>query len=744
MANIAISAETRSTAAAPPAFAVAIFLSASLVFMVQPMIAKMILPLLGGSPAVWNASMAFFQAALLAGYAYAHALQRLPSLRLQALIHLTLLGAAALFLPLHVSSLMGEPTVEKPVVWLLGVLALSVGAPFAVLSATAPLLQAWYARVRRGEPDAENPYVLYAASNLGSMLALLAYPLIVEPAIALNAQTLTWTAGYGLFAAVILGLTLLMWKAPNALPAAAPAVKATPISWTTRLTWVALAAVPTSLMLGVTTYISTDVASAPFMWVLPLALYLLTFVVAFQAKPVIGQESGLIFQAAFVALCAAVMSLSAINWGLNLFLHLGAFFFSALICHQALVARRPEAEHLTEFYLLMSLGGVVGGAFNAFLAPVIFNFVAEYPIVLALAGLARPWGQGMPSRKDIAFAAAGVACALAVWLMRSHAELALVALALLVPAAGLALMVRGRALLFTAVIGAILAQAALAPDGRQLLLTARSFFGVHRVKVENVPELGGPVNLLFHGTTLHGAEPQNAAYLCRPSNYYASVTAIGQTYLGVQAQRSNMRMGVVGLGGGSVAAYVRPGDSLRFFEIDPEVNRIASNPAYFRYMSDCAKGPVDVVLGDARLTVAREPAGTYDLIHLDAFSSDAIPTHLLTVEALNVYFRALKPNGVLLLHISNRNLALEGPAAAAAKAAGATALVQRYRKPAGGNMLAANSTDVMILSRDPRALAAFAADPRWRPANDRGVRAWTDDYTNVAGALIAKMMDPGA
>ncbi|MEO8115810.1 MAG: spermidine synthase, partial [Phenylobacterium sp.] len=381
----------RAALRAPPAlFAVTVFASAALVFLVEPMVAKLVLPKLGGSPSVWNTSLAFFQAALLAGYLYAHLLQRLGSVRLQASVHCAALVVAALALPLRVNELAGPPSSVHPTLWLLAVLGLSIGAPFAVLSGTAPLVQAWYARAAAAKEGRE-PYVLYAASNLGSLLALLAYPLIVEPAFTLRGQTLGWSVGYAAFVLLMGGLGVFVARSSAKTPAAEP-VAAPPVAWPERLTWVALAAIPSSLMLGVTTYITTDVASAPFLWVVPLALYLATFIIAFQHKPLIPRPLTLVLLAAALAACAAYLPFKASSFALQLFVHLAAFFLTALMCHQALVARRPAPARLTEFYLWMSVGGVVGGAFNAFVAPVIFDNVWEYPLVLVLSCLARPWG----------------------------------------------------------------------------------------------------------------------------------------------------------------------------------------------------------------------------------------------------------------------------------------------------------------------------------------------------------------
>lgn len=755
--------------ARPPAalFALTVFASAALVFMVEPMVAKLVLPQLGGSPQVWNTSLAFFQAALLVGYAYAHALQRLRSLTAQALVHGAALVAAACALPLRVNELFGPPSSNHPTVWLLGVLAVSIGAPFAVLSATAPLAQAWHARVVGGDEGRE-PYVLYAASNLGSLLALLAYPVAVEPALTLHAQRFGWSGGYLAFILLMAGLAIAVIRAGTAEPAAPqtrPAEAAQPpsVSWRRRITWVALAAIPSSLMLGVTTYITTDVASAPFLWVLPLALYLLTFIIAFQARPAIPPDLTLVLQAAAVAACAAILPFVTNPFAIQLPVNLAAFFLTALMCHQALVARRPEPARLTEFYFWMSLGGVIGGAFNAFLAPAIFDNVWEYPLVLALSCLVRPWGDWRPARFAWAMLILGVLGAVAVPILTTFAAPHVHARSIvggltqadafqlgvtvcLGAAVIAAFLVRGRAWMFLAVIAVLSVGANAAADRTDTTHSWRSFFGVLHQAETQVPALGGPVRMLSHGTTLHGAEALSPPWRCNPLVYYATSSPIGQVFLAQQREKPSLRIGAVGLGTGSVSAYVRRGDRLTFFEIDPLVIRVSSDPAHFAYTTRCAKGAVDYVLGDARLTLARQPAGVFDVLLIDAFSSDAVPTHLLTVQAVRGYLTHLKPDGVLILHLSNRNLDLNGPAQAVAKAAGGVALIQHYR-PAPGQDLGGwpSPEDAVIVARSPAGLARFAHDRRWQPTDPDRVRPWTDDYTNLVGALwrrLKQRMDP--
>lgn len=719
----------------------AIFTSAALVFLVQPMIAKMLLPMLGGSPAVWNASMAFFQAALLLGYAYAHLLQRVADLRLQALMHLCVLAVGSLFLPLTISAVLGDPPSASPAPWLLGTLLVSVAAPFAALSATAPLLQSWYARLN---PDASaNPYALYVASNTGSMLALLSYPLLVEPFLTLRTQTQAWAGGYGVFAALILGLTLLLFQRGKGAGSATAALTHEPleaVSWKARVTWILLAAAPSSLMLGTTTFISTDVGAAPFMWVAPLALYLLTFIIAFQDRPWISTRHALLGQAIFVPLCVATIAFAKVSWLAMLVIHLGGFFFAALVCHQAMAARRPGPGRLTEFYLCVSVGGVIGGAATAFLAPVVFKVVLEYPIMLLLTGLARPWPKAAVRKSDLAILImALIGAGLVIVYGGRGMTTSLIGVAATVVIALAAIALRPRPLILILALMGVGSQAVIAGGMNRGLHTVRTFFGVHRVQLADIPALGGPVHILAHGTTTHGAQPLTPALRCTPTNYYARRGAIGQVYATMAASRPALNVGVVGLGSGNVAAYMRPTDRLRFFEIDKAVEQLARDPRYFRYLSDCAKAPTDVVLGDARLTLRREPAAAYDLIHLDAFNSDAIPTHLLTAEAIDQYLQKLKPDGVLLVHISNRHLVLEGVVAAAAERAGAKSLIQFYQPPLGTPALVEAATLVMVVSRSPEALARFSADPRWRPARVDGTRPWTDDYTNIVGAVIAHM-----
>jgi hypothetical protein len=713
-------------------FTLAVFSSAALVFLVEPMIGRLVLPALGGTSAIWNTSLAFFQAALLVGYAYAHLLQRIRSMRLQAIVHGVVLSAAAVVLPLQLSTALGPPSASQPALWLLGVLALSVGPPFAALSATAPLIQAWHARLGAAEASPGNPYALYAASNLGSLLALLAYPVVFEPMLRLKTQTLGWSLGYAAFGVVMALAAGIAWRA-NA-PLSPTSIVSPPMKWRTRLIWIALAAAPSSSMLGVTSYITTDIASAPFLWVAPLALYLLSFIIAFQTRPWISSRLALRCQAAAIVICCFSVGLGISHpWPLPLLINLLAFFLTALVCNQALAAGRPPPDRLTEFYLLISLGGVIGGAFNAFLAPVIFKTVLEYPLVLMLACLARPPGHGSLSGFQAGVLIVGALGAGVALVLPGGLGVATAALAITMAAA---LVLRDRAWAFVAMCAALMASSHQLVKWPGILTTERGFFGVLKLSGMQDPVLRY-THVLLNGTTVHGAQAQSAALRCRPEAYYAKTTPIGQVFTALQAREPAMRVGVVGMGAGTVAAYVRASDSMRFFEINPQDIGMATNPADFTYIYGCARGPVDWVIGDARLTLAREPPNEFDLLLVDAFSSDSVPAHLLTVEAMRSYLARIKPEGVIIMHLSNRNLELAGPVAATARAAGGAALQQDYfAKTAGWSD---SVEQVVIVARNAAALEPYRLDKRWRPADSHGVRAWTDDYTNLFGAMVRKL-----
>jgi hypothetical protein len=717
-----------------------VFLSAALVFLVQPMFAKMATPLLGGSPSVWNVSLVCFQAALLAGYLYAHALTRFVTrLRTQVIIHALALVLGALVLPMALTQALGPPDPHAPTLWLVGVFALSIAPPFAVMSATAPLIQAWYAR--SGRSDAADPYHLYAASNIGSILGLALYPLVIEPLSALADQTIGWAFGYGILALLLMssGLSAVLTGGDRGTIARNTARERAPVRWTQRLTWVALAFVPSSLLVGATTHIATDVASAPFLWAPPLMVYLLSFIVVFAKRPMISLPVASRLLPLGVA--AAFLSLPAVTSfpiALDFFIQLTALFLASVVCHGVLVAKRPDAEHLTEFYLLMSLGGVLGGAFNALLVPVIFEVVLEYPLVLALSLLARPAGEGLGGQRGrvlLLMAGACVAGAILIRMLAPESDPVLFDRILLAIAVLCIVLTRvSRVAPFVAAACAWSVGQVSNPIGGGL--TERGFFGVVRVA-----EAAG-ARTMMHGTTLHGAQLLAPEKRLVPTTYYAPATPIGQAFAAYQGQGA---VGVVGLGVGSVACYRQPGQSYVFYEIDPIVARLASDPSQFTYLSDCAPD-APIVLGDGRLTLAEEPEGRFDLLLIDAFSSDSVPAHLITREAVALYISRLSEEGILVMHVSNRHLALEAILARIAHAEGVPAYytffvpeVSEDAEAQGVSPYEANASQVVVMARNEAALARYATDAEWTRLETDGSRAWTDDYSNVIGAMFDKV-----
>jgi hypothetical protein len=719
-----------SAATILPLFAGALFTGALLIFWVEPMFTKMVLPLLGGSPSVWNTAVMFFQAVLLAGYSYAHFLAKLPSYRLQAILHLTVLLAAAAFLPVTVAPGWTPPAAGTPVPWLLGLMAYSLGLPFFAIAATAPLLQRWFAA--SGHPSASDPYFLYGASNLGSMAALLGYPAIIEPHLRLGEQSWAWSGGYALLV-ILIGLAALRIRHAPAAKSAAAIAPAQPVAWSRRARWTLLAFAPSSLLLGVTTHISTDIAAIPLLWILPLSLYLLTFVIAFARRPLLRHDWMVRLQP-FVVLPLAAGFWLNLPTTLSFPLHLVGFFVTAMVCHGELHRGRPEARHLTEFYFWMSFGGLLGGVFNVLLAPLLFNGVLEYPIALAVACMLRPRAStaerwiGRPEFFLPAAILSFIAIDAAVEAAGIGVTPAAVTIFCLLFACGLPFAVRQRPLAFGLGVAAALVTGSVLLETNDLLTRERSFFGVHTVKRDT----SGRYHMLIHGTTVHGAELIEKARRREPQTYYVMGSPISQILAALAPLNRPRHVGIIGLGLGSTTCYKAPEQRWTFFEIDAAVERLARDRRYFNFMADCG-GDSRVVIGDGRLSMTREPDGAFDLIVLDAFSSDGIPMHLMTREALRLYFNKLSADGVIALHISNRSLNLEPVVANLARDAGANALIQRFRPDEAlraANM--AKATDWVLLARRTEDLAFIAGDPRWTPlppAPDHGL--WTDDFSNI-------------
>ena len=734
-------------------FALTLLLSAFLLFAVQPMIGKLLLPRLGGTPAVWNTCMLFFQVCLLGGYAYAHAVATRVPPRAQAIVHVALLIAAAFTLPIALGRVGDPPAERNPIPWLLTALLLTAGPAFFVVSSTAPLLQRWYAAGGR------DPYFLYAASNIGSLAALLAYPFLIEPHFRLVEQSQLWTTGYLALLALI-ALCAVRTRVAMRLPtpvqsaSAAPADPPSPVpahpSRALRLRWIALAFAPSSYLLGVTTFISSDIAAVPLLWAVPLALYLLSFILVFATRPPLPHR--LITKILPPALLAAVMFMMARAsqpvW-LVLAVHLLAFFIAAMACHGELARLRPPPARLTELYLMLSIGGALGGVFNAILAPVIFNRPIEYPIAIALAALfALPRRDAHESPRTRRLQEAldyilplilGIFAVLTVRLIPARTvreALPLMLIFVAVPAL-LCWTFAARPTRFTLGVALLLLPTVLLPPAHARPLDVRrSFFGVHRILLTR----DGQFIHLFHGTTMHGAQQADRATgkpiaPDRPTSYYYEGSPYAQVFDALAAQKPAPRVGVAGLGGGSLAGYAKAGCEMRFFEIDPVVVWAAEQSGHFTFVEAArARGAtIENVLGDARLTIAREPDRSFDLIALDAFSGDSIPVHLLTREAVAMYLTKLREDGVLVIHISNLYLDLQPAVAALAADAKCVALVRDDNEPTPEQReRGATGSRVVVMSRSPQALAPLAEDARWRPlALSTIARPWTDDFSNL-------------
>ncbi|MGN1290360.1 MAG: spermidine synthase [Bradyrhizobium sp.] len=735
-------------------YTAAIFVSALLLFSVQPLFTKMVLPRLGGSPAVWSVAMVFFQSLLLGGYAYAHLLMKLNSRVVPVAVHLVLLVVALLTLPLTIRSSWGEPPTSGYALWLLGLFAVSIGLPFFALAANNPLLQAWF--VRTGHPSGPDPYFLYASSNIGSFLALLSYPVLLEPMFTLRTQNLIWTCGYGLLIVLIAGCGVLLLRSPASAAALNMPVddaNAPAPSWGLRARWIFLAAVPSGLLIAVTAHISTDVAAAPLLWVLPLSLYLLTWVLVFQSRPLLPHKWMLLAQPLAIA---GVVILLAFGGEQNLLLTLGGhqlcFFIIAMACHGELARTRPAARYLTGFYVALSFGGMVGGLFAGLIAPFTFSWIAEYPILLALAALCRPPGgaERLPrwSAWYWPFLAVLAAALIAPSYLTGdvfnwfddHRVWVIGAVGVLSALLALALNANRWKIFATVVVALVVLRAYPSDDGR--VETVRSFFGVHKIVVTP----NGQYHVLMHGTTIHGAEKFKnddgtpVTGKPEPISYYYKDGGIGRAITAIRARKGALlKVAVIGLGSGTLTCAAVPGEDWRFFEIDQSMVETARDPKYFTYIQSCEPN-LKPVIGDARLTFAKEPDGAYDLIIVDAYSSDAIPIHLATEEAMAIYKEKLAPQGAVVMHVSNRHLELASVVVGIADANDMKSWV--YSEDSGRDNEYIFSTSVVVSAREDADVGKLASSDVWieTDANEKQ-RVWTDDYSNVLGAVYRRLRD---
>jgi hypothetical protein len=731
-----------------PLFSAALMASAGLVFCVQPMVAKFVLPLFGSAPAVWNTSLVFFQATLLLAYLYAHVTTRLGPRR-QAILHLALILLPLPFLPLAVPEGFRPAADGVQVLSLLGLLVVTVGVPFFVVSATAPLLQRWLAST--DHPAAADPYFLYRASNLGSVIGLLAYPLAMEPNLHLDSQGRVWSIGYVMLAALLVGCVVAVWRSRPALAAAGgrlegvydPSSRPSPVGSRRRLRWVGLALVPSALMLGVTTFMTIDIAPVPLLWALPLALYLASFIAAFSTSPTAERvHRAMLFALPGVAILLIVLLLVEAReplWAV-MPINLAGFFVAAMVCHGELARDRPPARHLTSFYLLVATGGVAGGALVALVVPAVFDSVPEYPVALVAACLCLPWRKPRipPGRyaRYLDFVlpvAIGLIVTGALFLVDvGGSQLAGAGKSFAFGlGAGIALNFIRRPLRFGLAVGAIAVAGSLpiGADGTELL-QERSFFGVNRVTTSD----DGRLHYLENGTTRHGAQDATPSRRRTPLTYYHPSGPVGQLIAGLPPSATR-RTAVIGLGSGSMACFSRPGDAWTFYELDPTVVRIARDPRLFTYLRDC-RGRFEVVEGDARLSLERAGDRRYSLLVADAFSSDAIPTHLITRESLRLYRAHLDRSGVIAFHISNRFLSLEPVLGNLARDAGLACRAQKEPARVLGHPRGKIPSHWVAMAAERSDLGAAGTDRRWhdcarRPAD----RVWSDDFSSPVSVL---------
>lgn len=780
-------------------FSATIFASATLLFVVQPMVGKILIPMLGGAPAVWNTCMVFFQATLLVGYISAHLLTRYVPLRFQIVLFPAALLLAMQTLPMSVSQSEVDQLLAgaTPSWWMLWVLLCNVAPVFFMMSMTSPLLQNWFAR--SGHRQSKDPYFLYAASNIGSILALLAYPLMIEVFMGVTDQTAAWATGFGLFIVLAAGCGITGWfgnrRIANELiqeHSTNNTTTANSLTWTRRAWWVLLAFVPSSLMLGVTTYLSTDVASIPLIWIVPLTIYLLTFVLAFASRQWIslawaGKIAGVLTLAITFLM---IIKNSEPQW-LVVPMHLLMFFLVSLFCHGRLAEDRPEAKNLTDFYIWLSLGGVLGGLFNALVAPSLFVTIVEYPLIMALACFLRPSStessisntkatdeksspetatndsQSTP-QPSVAVAPAdsvmkGLLVATAVFvslivmaringllvaycpsvfecLGQSSSARLHAAVLLFIPATIVLAQINYR-LRFAIGLTAILGVSLLGDSTNENVVERdRNFYGT--IKTEKVVTDSGTLIRMVHGHINHGWQWMDAERKQMPLTYYGTNSGINQIIRNQKNKRDSINVGVIGLGTGSLAALSRSDDQISFYEINPQVVDHAEK--HFSFLKDARERGADVELklGDARLVLESETrsgeSNEFDVLAVDAFSSDSIPTHLVTTECLQAYMAHVNQNGVLAFHITNRYMDLEPVVAALIDAndlVGYSCSFQPVNPSDLDKWQGETGSHWILISRNEAALKIPNASDFKELRRNNSKRVWTDDYSNVMSAL---------
>lgn len=670
-------------------FATTVFLSAFLLFQIQPIVGKMILPWFGGSSSVWSTCIVFFQAELLLGYAYVHWLhEKLPGRR-QALVHGGLLLLSLATLPVVADPAWKGTAMAHPGLSVLAVLATAVGAPYLLLSTTGPLMQAWYARSHSASLTTARPYRLYALSNLASMLGLLSYPVLIEPFLPVGAQLMSWSAAYAVFVVTCVATAVLAWHrmAPPAVAHPAELAAAPPPGWRECLLWIGLSATPSILLLAMTRHLTQDVAPVPFLWVLPLSIYLLSFILCFDAPRYYVRP---VFLAALPLALVAMDSVldSGTDVPLLIGLLCACLFIFCMVCHGELVRRKPPVRHLTLFYLMLSVGGALGGLLVGLVAPAIFTAYFELPLGLFLCAalvVIVLWRELRP-----------------VW----------------------------RGVLLLALLGYGWRLGDISQEYVQgYRRVVRNFYSQLRVQDSTDATLG-PQRTMLHGRINHGEQYTALAHRRQPTAYYCEKSGIGRAIRSLP-QAQPLKLGVVGLGAGTLSVYGRAGDEMRIYEINEQVLDLARSE--FSYLADTPARIVPV-LGDGRLMLEREAPQQFDLLAMDAFSGDSIPTHLLTLEAIQTYLGHLKPEGLLAIHITNHYLDLRPVMAAAAQHFGKTALLYKLQ-PEDNDAYCSHSIWVLFMRPERASSLPASLQDGERLAPRPGFKPWTDSFSNLLGIL---------
>lgn len=741
--------------------------SAALLFVAQPLIARLVLPLFGGSPAVWTTSMLYFQLMLLVGYGYAHWLTKLAALKTQLIVHSVLVALPLLLLPMSVPEGWTVDS-DSPIASLLLLLIAVSGGPFLLVTTTSPLLQRWFSQTNH--PSAADPYFLYAISNFGSMVALIGYPFIAEPMLGLGNQVVWWAAAYGILVVSVITAATLTWRNRVAVSGDTQETSAdiedsnvgssTSPSARDRWTWILFAFLPSSWMLSTTARLTTNIAPMPLLWIIPLSLYLLTFILVFAKRKVIPHD-WILRLLPFAILLLTVSILVSGRWQLML-IEIAAFFLATMACHGELAKRRPPALHLTDFYLMMSIGGALGGMFNAVLAPLVFSVYLEFPIVVAITCWIRP--EPTEPNEDAGYARSDMFLLLGTTLLiglllRSFSIEKSVPMTMIVVGAIPVLVILqlwGFAKYAGIVLLFVFAWDQFDPGSNYIVVErARSFFGVHTVvdDIERPDETGLPLpryRRLMHGTTQHGSQSLDAARQREPLAYYHPTGPLGDVFkiFAAGTEDAPQQVAVIGLGTGAMAAYGSETRRFTFYEIDPVVQRLAGGgdssqaSPLFNYLKFSGQQNHKIIVGDGRLELAKSDDAAFELVVLDAFSSDAIPTHLLTTEAIQMYFQKTIGTGAVVFHISNRYLDLSTVLAANAKQLGFDAYIRRDL-PASENdldrlaRLGIETSTYVIMARDKEHLRSLTSDRyRWQPLTPSSTSVvWTDDFSNILSVL---------